>query len=76
MSKVINIPIGSIIEFPYENHQGKKAIRKLRVEGIQHVQNEYYPKPTWCVKGYDFDKQAWRSFSLARIDPTQIRFLD
>lgn len=64
------------IRFMYTNWKGKCRERTVVSEGIELVQNESYPQPTWCLRAICTDKNEIRTFSLAGIHPETIQQLE
>lgn len=64
------------IRFIYTNWKGMTRERTVVAEGIELVQNETYPQPTWCLRAICADKNEIRDFSLKGIHPETIQHLD
>jgi predicted DNA-binding transcriptional regulator YafY len=59
---------GRIVYFDYRNHRGEIRNRKVCVDSIEFLPNPGYGyQPGWFLSGYDYDKQARRSFALSGI---------
>lgn len=67
---MIQFKPGTRIVFNYINHRGEISKRHCVVVWLEYltVGNEYYPAGTWLLRCFDLDKQADRSFNLAKID--------
>ena len=59
---------GQRLRFSYTNHRGKAAMREAVFLGLDYGDNEWYPERQWFLRCWDSDRQANRSFALARID--------
>lgn len=58
------------INFKYRNHRGEVAERHIIPDALEFIAVPdplYYNQPGWFLSGFDLDKQARRSFSLASI---------
>lgn len=66
---------GDILQFDYENYRGETSLRTVRFEGLDYGDNEWYPQRQWFMRTHDLDKDAARSFALAKIDAEAIRRL-
>lgn len=52
----------------YVNHEGKDTRRVILPISISYCSQEpYYPKLTWLLHAYCFQKQDFRSFELTRV---------
>lgn len=72
MYRFKQIAPGVLLIFPYTNYKGDYSIRTATFVGIEYGSNEQYPEPQWFIRTWDLDKNAARSFALAKIDPAQI----
>lgn len=59
---------GDLITFPYVNHRGIFAERKVVFLNLQYGTNDYYLKPTWLINCFCLDRMEYRSFALDNID--------
>lgn len=69
---MINFPCGSTLIFPYEDYRGETTQRVVIFKNLQFGSNEWYPEPQWFLHAFDLEKNAYRSFALARLDPSTI----
>lgn len=69
----LNLFVGADYQFEYENHRGETYMRTVQFLDIQYGENEWYPVPQFFFFGFDREKQAPRSFALAKIDMTTFR---
>jgi predicted DNA-binding transcriptional regulator YafY len=53
----------------YTNHRGETAERTARPVKLYHGATEWHPEPQWLLHAWDDDKQAFRDFALAGINP-------
>lgn len=57
------------ISFTYLNHNGKRSERTIEVDSLEFHRNPGFGyQPGWFISGLDRDKNARRSFALARIE--------
>lgn len=66
---------GSRLRFPYVNYRGELSTRTVKLVGVDYGMNDWYPEDQWFLRCFDEDKQAHRSFALAKIDPRSIEVL-
>lgn len=65
--------LGSLATFPYTNHRNVTETRRVIVLGIQFGENEFYRTPQWLLQTFDLDRNAFRSFSLDKINTQELR---
>lgn len=58
------------IKFKYTNYKGVTSIRTVEPVSILITHNAWHPDDQWMLHGYDFDKQAMRTFALDQCDFT------
>lgn len=59
-----SLHLGQYIQFSYEGEA-----RQGRIEGFEFGQpNETYLYPVFFIKVWDYDKDAYRSFEVSKID--------
>lgn len=63
---------GEVLQFSYENYRGETSLRTVRFVGLDYGDNEWYSERQWFMRTYDLDKDAARSFALAKIDANAI----
>lgn len=63
---------GNLLTFSYKNHRDETSTRNVQFIGLDYGSNEWYPEDQWFLRGWDYDKKAFRSFALSRIDPRNI----
>ena len=57
-----------LIKFEYKNHRGEVTQREIIPDSLEWIDNPGYNyQPGWFLSGFDFDKQARRSFALCNI---------
>lgn len=56
-----------VIQFEYTNHRGETAIRTIEPTEIYFGSNEYYPEKQWLLRGYDLNKDNFRTFALTKM---------
>lgn len=66
---------GCILQFEYTNYKGTTATRTVNFSGLDYGDNEWYPERQWFLRGWDRDKNAFRSFAIAKIDGDKIEVL-
>lgn len=64
--------VGQHLRFMYHNHRGENEMRKVIFQGLDYGSNEWYREPQWFMRCHDIERNAIRSFSLARIDGSVI----
>jgi hypothetical protein len=67
---------GQTYEFVYTNHRGETAKRLVIFQGLDYGSNDWHPTPCWLLRGKDLERQASRSFDLAKIDTDSLREFD
>lgn len=55
------------LQFDYVNWRGTPGRRRVRPTGVRYGVTEWEQEPGWLLNAYDLDKQAMRTFSLARV---------
>lgn len=63
---------GNLLEFDYENYKGETSHRHVQLIGLDYGSNEWYAEDQWFARCYDFDKKAFRSFALAKINAREV----
>lgn len=58
---------GTIVEFRYENYEGKMGIRNVLVKGFFYGETAYHPMPQLFLCGFDIDKSVNRDFAVNDI---------
>lgn len=53
--------------FTYKNYKGEVSLRNVRIKSIHYGSNQYHKEQQWLIIGYDFDKEAERTFALKDI---------
>lgn len=53
-----------IFTFQYKNHKGHVSQRVCRATSVLFMSTEWHPEPQWIMTGFDFDKQAVRSYAM------------
>ncbi len=59
---------GNRLRFRYVNHRGQDELRDVVFRGLDYGSNEWYPDKQWFMRCYDVERDAYRSFALARIE--------
>lgn len=65
---------GNVVKFEYTNHRGVTEERHVEVIGLDFGSNEWYPEDQWFMRGRCLDRDAIRSFALAKIDGHTVGF--
>lgn len=61
-------PGPTTVRFAYLNHRGKAETRTVTPGTLFYGDRPpWYPEPQWLLHGYDHDRQAFRTFALAKI---------
>ena len=55
------------VRIRYTNHRGETAVRRIEPFAITFDANEWHPERQWLLIAWDVDKQAKRTFAMARI---------
>lgn len=67
------LPMDTYVGFFYTNHRGMSNMRRVRTIAIEHLSEPGFGyEPGWFLRAFDLDKNAERSFELARIPPDSI----
>ncbi len=64
--------VGDILGFTYVNHSGNLEERRIVFLGLDFGSNEFYPGPTWLLRGWCTKRNAPRSFDLTKINGNAI----
>lgn len=69
----VTVKKGSLISFTYKNWKGETSERKAIVSDFSYGSNEYHKEPQFMILGFDWDKNAWRTFTTN--DMTNVKVL-
>lgn len=61
-------PPGAAISFIYTNHRGHTRQRTVVPIQIRYASTPEHPTPVWLLDAYCLDKNARRSFVLAKLN--------
>lgn len=59
------------VTMTYTNWRGETSVRRTIPVGIEFKSTDFHPEQQWILRGWCFDRNAWRDFALADCDFTR-----
>jgi predicted DNA-binding transcriptional regulator YafY len=64
---MLQIKVGSLVQFDYTNHRNEQSHRYVLVMGFDYGMNEYYATPQFLMRAFEVERQVIRSFAINKI---------